>query len=139
MGKIDTKRVGLTTYVLDWHKTCRVEIKGVKLTQKGMNNKKSARLTQTNMSDAKSARSTQNIQDWHKRCKILNIEKWGKIHKKDVRLTKTEGLTPKVLNLHKLNIHKDIYIDKVGSNKSQKWRFRFKIDIRFKVDQCTKS
>ena len=82
------------------------------------------------MSDAKSARSTQNIQDWHKRCKILNIEKRGKIHKKGVRLTKKEGLTPKVLNLHKLNIHKDIYIDKVGSNKSQKWRFRFKIDTK---------
>ena len=47
-------------------------------------------------------------------CKILNIEKRGKIHKKGVRLTKKEGLTPKVLNLHKLNIHKDIYIDKVA-------------------------
>ena len=80
-----------------------------------MNNKKSARLTQTSRSDTKGARLTQNLQDWHKRCKILNIEKWQDSQKR-CKIDKKVGLTPKVLNLHKLNIHKDIYIDKVGSN-----------------------
>ena len=82
---------------------------------------------------------TLKVQDLHKTYRIdikgVTFEYWkgGKIHKKGVRLTNRVGLTPKVLNWHKLNIHKDIYIDKVGSNKSQKWQFRFK------VYQCTKS
>ena len=66
------------------------------------------------MNNKKSARLTQIVQDSHKSCNILNIEKRGKIHRKGVGLTKRVGLTPKVLNLHKLNIHKDIYMDKVG-------------------------
>ena len=74
------------------------------MTQKGMNNKK--------------------VQDWHKtyRIDIKGVTFWilkkGANHK-GVRLTNRVGLTPKVLNWHKLNIHKDIYIDKVGSNKSE--------------------
>ena len=63
---------------------------------------------------------------------MKHFEYWkkGQNSQKGVRLTRSVGLTPKVLNLHKLNIHKDIYIDKVGSKKSQKWQFRFKIDTK---------
>ena len=66
MGKIDTKRVGLTTYVLDWHKTCRVEINGVKLTQNGMNNKK--------------------VQDWHKKVGVtLKVQDWHKTYRINIK------------------------------------------------------
>ena len=60
------------------------------------------------MIDKKSARLTQKGKI--ERCKIG---------------TKCGKLTPKVLNWHK-----DIYIDKVGSNKFQKWQFRFRIDTK---------
>ena len=52
--------------MLDWHKMCRVEIKEVKLRQKGMNNKK--------------------VQDWHKKVGVtLKGQDWQKTYRIDIK------------------------------------------------------